>query len=61
MKSFRFVIMLALLALPAHFALAQEAPFGEAVGEEDEPIGGEDVEGEAAGEGDEPIGGEPLY
>jgi len=60
MKSMRFMLMLTLLVLPARFALAQEAPMGEAVGEGDQPIGGEEVEGEAAGEEDEPMGDDAV-
>jgi hypothetical protein len=55
----RLVLMVTLLAMSGSFALAQE-DMGEAVGEGDEPIGGEEVEGEAVGEGDEPIGGEDV-
>jgi hypothetical protein len=60
MQKIRLILLALLLAIPAGLATAQEAPYGEAVGEGDQPIAGEEVEGEAVGEGDEPIGGEEV-
>lgn len=60
MRTISLTLLALLLAMPAHIVAAQEAAIGEAIGEGDEPIGGEDVEGEPIGEGDEPIGGEDV-
>jgi hypothetical protein len=60
MRTIRLVLIMALLATSASVAPAQDDLMGEAVGEDDEPIGGEEVGGEAVGEDDEPIGGEEV-
>jgi hypothetical protein len=62
MKTLRLILLALLLAVPVELALAQEGPMGEAIGEGNEAIGGDNVGGEPTGEGneDEPIGGEPV-